>query len=137
MENSDASGRGAALHYIRADRTVRDAVRLLSRPGSDALVVIDGRPDSDGAIVGLLTERDIFRALTAGGLEVLDALVWTLARADFAAVDVGLAPQERLAAFCRHRTEHLAVMDGFALRSVESIWDCLAAPLARTAAPGP
>ncbi len=137
MAVDDASRRGAALHYIRMDRSVRDAVRLLAQPGTDALVVIDGHRDGEGAIIGLLTERDIFRAITARGLEILDALVWTVAKGDFATVEVGTAPSERLAAFCAHRTDRVAVMDGFALRSIETIWDCLAAPQGRGAVAAP
>ena len=137
MDISDSEGRGAALQYIRMDRTVRDAMRLLAQPGTAALVVIDGRREAEGAIIGLLTERDLFRALTTQGLDVLDALVWTLAKTDFATVDVGSGPQERLEAFCAHRTDRVAVMDGFALRSVQTIWDCLTVPPGRPSAAVP
>lgn len=132
MDISDSNGRGAALQYICMDRTVRDAMRLLARPGTEALVVIDGRRAAEGAIIGLLTERDLFRAVTTHGLDVFDALVWTLAKTDFATVGVAAGPTERLAAFCAHRTDQVAVMDGFALRAIETIWDCLAVPPDRT-----
>jgi len=134
MSISDPTGHGAPLQYIRMERTVRDATRLLAQPGTEALVVIDGRREAEGAIIGLLTERIVFRALATRGLDILDALVWTLAETDFATVDVGARPQERLAAFCAHRTDQVAVMDGFALRSVQTIWDCLADPPSRTGA---
>lgn len=127
MADDDASRRPGALQYIRMDRSVRDAVRLLAQPGTDALVVIDGHRPGEGAIVGLLTERDIFQALTARGFDTLDAQVWTLAQQDFVTVDVRSAPAERLATFCAHRTDRIAVTDGFALRSIQTIWDCLAA----------
>jgi CBS domain-containing protein len=137
MAIGEATRSGAALHYIRMDRTVRDAVRLLAQPGTDALVVIDGRREGEGAIVGLVTERDVFRAIAARGLDTLDALVWTLAQEDFATVEVGAGPTERLAAFCAHRTDRIAVTDGFALRSIQTIWDCLAAPSDRMGAAAP
>jgi len=137
MAVDDTTRHRTTLQYIRMDRSVRDAVRLLAQPGTDALVVIDGRREGEGAIIGLVTERDVFRALTVRGLDTLDALVWTLAKDDFATVAVEAGPAERLAAFCAHRTDQIAVMDGFALRSVQSIWDCLALPPGQTAAAAP
>lgn len=119
---SDAS----RVQYIRMNRPVREAVRILSRPDVDALVVIDGNSESDGALIGILTERDIFRAIASGGLEVLDGLVWMLAKDDVVSVDVTASPADRLKQFCAHKTDHVALMDGFALRSVQSIWDCVA-----------
>lgn len=127
MEASQTIGRDTSrVQYIRMDRSVRDAVRLLSRPDVDALVVIDGRRDDDGAIIGIITERDVFRAMAAGGLDVLDGLVWMLVKTEIVSVDVTLSPANRLEQFCAHKTDHIAIMDGFALRSVESIWDCVA-----------
>lgn len=118
---SDAS----RVQYIRMNRPVRDAVRLLSRPDVDALVIIDGDREADGIIIGIITERDVFRAMASGGLEVLDGLVWMLAKSDFLSMDVSESPSNRLKQFCTHKTDHIAIMDGFALRSVQSIWDCV------------
>ena len=117
--------RAANMQYIQMDRPLRDAMRLLARPDIGALVVIDGA-GQDGAIIGILTERDVFRALALGGLDVLDSLVGMLAQTDFVSVDVSLTQAERLKQFCAHRTDHVAIMDGFSLNSVQSIWDCLA-----------
>ncbi|NEU12673.1 CBS domain-containing protein [Methylobacterium sp. BTF04] len=118
---SDAS----RVQYIRMNRPVRDAVRLLSRPDVDALVIIDGDREADGIIIGIVTERDVFRAMADGGLEVLDGLVWMLAKNDFISMDVSQSPESRLKQFCTHKTDHIAIMDGFALKSVQSIWDCV------------
>lgn len=117
--------RAANMQYIRMDRPLRDAMRLLAQPDIGALVVIDGA-GQDGAIIGILTERDVFRALALGGLDVLDSLVGMLTRTDFVSVDLSADPADRLKQFCAHRTDHVAVMDGLSLNSVQSIWDCLA-----------
>ncbi|MHC2021176.1 CBS domain-containing protein [Methylobacterium sp. CM6247] len=113
------------LNYIRMDRSVRDALNMLQNPGVDALVVIDGVPLADGAIVGIITEREIFRAMASRGLEVLDNLVWMLAKQDFASADVSTSNADRLKLFCAYQTDHIAVTDGFVLTSIQSIWSCV------------
>lgn len=128
-------GATSRVQYIRMNRPVREAVRLLSGPEVDALVVIDGDRDADGAILGILTERDIFRAMAAGGLEILDGLVWMLAKDDFVAVDVSVSPENRLKQFCAHKVDYVAIMDGFSLRAVQSVWDCIGDAPAREAHP--
>ncbi|GJE16059.1 hypothetical protein AIGOOFII_0761 [Methylobacterium marchantiae] len=126
MAASQPTGQGGAgLQYIRMDRSVREALRQLRSPDVDALVVIDGDRPTDGAIIGIITERDIFRAMAARGLEALDNLVWMLAKEDFVSVDVGMSGTDRLKQFCAHKTDHLAVTDGFVLTSVQSIWSCV------------
>ncbi len=124
LSHQTATG-GAGLHYIRMDRSVRDALRLLRDPGIEALVVIDGDRSTDGAIIGIVTEREIFRAMAARGLEALDVLVWMLAKEDFHSVDIAMSGRDRLKQFCAHRTDQVAVTDGFALHSVQSIWSCV------------
>ena len=134
MGASHQVGGASRLHYIRMNRTVRDAVRLLASPEIDALVVIDGNRVEDGTIIGILTERDVVRAMMKGGLDVLDGLVWMLVKTEFVSVDAALPQAGRLEQFCAHRTEHLAVMDGFSLHAIQSVWDCLAESPARPAA---
>ncbi len=129
------SGATSRVQYIRMNRPVREAVRLLSGPDVDALVVIDGHRSEDGAILGIVTERDIFRAMAQGGLEVLDGLVWMLAKDDFIAVDVSVSPENRLKQFCAHKVDYVAIMDGFSLQGVQSVWDCIGETPARGANP--
>lgn len=118
-------GTTSRVQYIRMNRPIREAVRLLSGPDVDALVVIDGNRSEDGVILGIITERDIFRAMASGGLDVLDGLVWMLAKDDFISVDVSVSPENRLKKFCAHKADYVAIMDGFTLRAVQSIWDCI------------
>ncbi|WP_244478341.1 CBS domain-containing protein [Methylobacterium sp. Leaf113] len=115
------------VRAIRMDRSVREAVQTLSLPDVDALIVVDGRCENTGSFMGLLTERDIFQAMADQGLEVLDSLVWMLTAPDVVSVDIRTPPADRLQVFCTHKTNHIAIMDGFALHSVQSIWDCVAA----------
>lgn len=122
------------VRFLHMDRPVRDAVRLLSESDVDAVIVVDGPSDDSGSFVGILTEREIFRAMTDEGHDVLDHLVWTLTAPDFVSVDVRTTPADRLRTFCAHKTNHIAIMDGLCLHSVQSIWDCVAQNPGRVAA---
>jgi CBS domain-containing protein len=124
------------VRSIRMDRSVREAVRMLSEPDVDALVVVDGAGDDSGAFIGILTEHEIFRAMAEQGLDALDRLVWMLITDDFVSVDVRTTSADRLQTFCAHKTNHIAIMDGLSLHSVQSIWDCVATDSGRTGAAG-
>ena len=64
----------------------------------------------------------------------LDSLVWMLTTPEFVTADVRTPPADRLQLFCAHKINHIAIMDGLCLHSVQSIWDCVAeAPHASTA----
>lgn len=113
------------VRAIRMDRPVREAIQILSEPEIDALIVVEGAPDDPGAFLGILTERDIFKAMAERGLDVLDHLVWMLTTGDVVSVDVRASQADRIQAFCAHKTNHIAIMDGLCLHAVESIWDCV------------
>ena len=53
------SSKGMHVHTIRAGQLVREAVHLLTRHNIGALVVVDG----EGGLAGMVSERDIVRAL--------------------------------------------------------------------------
>lgn len=113
---------------IHMDSSVGDAARLLARSGVGALLVVDGH-EPEASVVGLLTERDIFRALSARGPDVYGHCVWLITEHDFPAIDVTASPRDRLQAFCDRKVDHIALMDGFRVSSVLSIWDCACADL--------
>jgi CBS domain-containing protein len=108
------------------DRSVREAIRLLTTPDVDALIVVDGPSDKGGSFIGILTEREIFRAMVDRGLESLDSLVWMFTKSDFVSTDIRTPLSERLQLFCAHKTNHIAIMDGLCLHSIQNIWDCVA-----------
>lgn len=119
------SSAGARVRTMRMNHSVREAVQILSDPEVDAVIVVDGAREDSGCFIGILTEREIFRAMAEQGLDVLDHLIWTLTTGEFASVDVHATPADRLHAFCAHKVNHLAIMDGLSLHSVQSIWECV------------
>jgi CBS domain-containing protein len=110
------------------DSSVGDAARLLSKSGTGALLVVDGN-DLEAAVVGLLTERDIFRALSARGPDVYGHCVWVITEHDFPSVDIAASPRDRMKAFCDKQVDYIALMDGFRVSGILSIWDCAGAGL--------
>ena len=107
-------------------------MRLLSGPGDEALLVLDTA--RDGAVVGLLTQRDIFRAIADDGPEVVDKCVWLITPHDFVSVHADANTEDALRRFCERKVDHIAVMDGVRVVSILNIWDCVndaARPIAR------
>ena len=98
-------------------------MRLLTEHGDEALLVLDTA--RDGSVVGLLTERDIFRALALEGPEIADACVWMITPHDFVSVEAGSDTGETLKRFCERKVDHVAVMDGVRVVSILNIWDCV------------
>ncbi|MDZ5697660.1 MULTISPECIES: CBS domain-containing protein [Phyllobacteriaceae] len=60
--------KGREVVTIAADKTVHDAAALLGQHGIGAVVVTDGKE----RIAGILSERDIVRAIAAEGAKALD-----------------------------------------------------------------
>ncbi|GEP08160.1 CBS domain-containing protein [Methylobacterium gnaphalii] len=129
MDRETGQARDAAgVPRIHMDGSVGDAARLLARSGTGVLLVVDGH-GPEATVVGLLTERDIFRALSARGPDVYGHCVWLITEHDFPAIDVTASPRDRLKAFCDRKVDHIALMDGFRVSGVLSIWDCAGAGL--------
>ncbi|GJE26377.1 CBS domain-containing protein [Methylobacterium organophilum] len=118
-----ATGEMRAVPRIQADRSVEEAAQLLTRSGSSAVVVVEGSGD-DAAILGLLTERDIFRAVAAEGPDIYNGCVWRITRHDYASLDIRSSDEDRVRMFCERQVDHIALVDGLRLDSVLSLWDC-------------
>ena len=118
------AGRDAGgVTCIHADRSVAEAVQRLRQSGGGALIVTDG-DGAEAAVVGLLTERDIWRALAARGPEVLGSRVWVVVEPDFPEIDIAASIDARMRVFCDRKVDHIALMDGFRVRAILNIWDC-------------
>lgn len=64
-------GKGAAVYDIQPTASIADAANVLSDYGIGALVVTS----ADGATIGIISERDIVRVLSARGRAALDTPV--------------------------------------------------------------
>lgn len=117
--------KGEAVYAIRPDLRLSDACNELDRRRVGALVVCDG-----DEVVGVLSERDVVRAVAAGGAEALNRPI-----ADFMTRDVLFtAPAETVAVLMGRMTDrrirHLPVLVEGRLGGVVSIGDVVKCQIA-------
>lgn len=104
---------------IRSDATVAQAVETLSEHNIGALVVSD-----DGVTVaGILSERDIIRALNKGEPGLIERQVASLMVREVQTVTPADSAHQMLARMTEGRFRHLPVMDNGRLVGVISIGD--------------
>lgn len=125
MIASILASKGRAVVTVAADASLRDAARLLTERRIGAVAVTD----SAGALFGILSERDIVRAVADQGPAALDAPVSSAMTARV----VTASPSDRIdAALARmtdRRIRHLPVMDGGQLVGFVSIGDLVKAQI--------
>jgi CBS domain-containing protein len=111
--------KGQAVETIRPDATVDLAVHRLSALGLGALVV-----SADGAHMdGVLSERDVVRALAKHGTRVLVAPVSSVMSRVVPTCTPETPIKDAMAEMTRSRHRHLPVLDHGVLAGVLSIGD--------------
>jgi CBS domain-containing protein len=117
--------KGAHVHAIDGDRTVLDAVALLVEHRIGALLV----RDAQGAVAGIVSERDILRACVhrsaeLGRIRIADVMTREL---------VVCVPDDEvdyaMGIVTKNRVRHLPVMDGDRVAGMISIGDLVKAEL--------
>ncbi|MEJ0023670.1 MAG: CBS domain-containing protein [Alphaproteobacteria bacterium] len=111
--------KGEKVHTVPADATLEEAARELHARKVGAVVVLD----AEGALAGVLSERDIVREVALGGPRALaGAVSRTMTRAVFTATpDESL--EEGLARMTDRRVRHLPVVNKGRLVGIVSIGD--------------
>lgn len=120
--------KGGNVISVGANETVAEATRLLAEHRIGAVLVME----PDGAIDGVLSERDIVRALADNGADLLAKPVSALmTRKVF-----GCKPTDSISTIMTLMTErrirHLPVMDGRELLGLISIGDVVKHRIAET-----
>ena len=118
--------KGEAVFVIRPDLRLSDACSELDRRRVGALIICD----EGGAVVGVLSERDVVRAVARDGSSALDRPVSTYMSADV----VFAAPAESVAILMERMTDrrirHLPVLREGILAGVISIGDVVKCQIA-------
>lgn len=113
------AAKGDQVATIGAAATVAEALDALRRWNVGALVV-----SPDGASVeGIVSERDVVRALAVDGAAVLERPVADLARTEVVTCGPGTATAELMATMTERRIRHVPVVDGGRLAGIVSIGD--------------
>lgn len=111
--------KGAAVHTLSADASLREAAEELHKRKVGALVVMDG----GGVVIGVFSERDVVRELARGGPEALLAKVATAMSRKVVFATPTETVDEGLARMTDRRIRHLPVLDGGQLVGIVSIGD--------------
>lgn len=110
--------KGHAVVTIEATARLADAVGLLDAKGIGALLVMEGQQ-----VAGVLSERDVVRALARGGAESLGQPVSALMSAPVVTVAPTDSVESAMAVMTERRFRHLPVVEGGALVGIVSIGD--------------
>ncbi|MEM8570289.1 MAG: CBS domain-containing protein [Pseudomonadota bacterium] len=113
------SDKGRAMYSVRPDASVGDAVSLLKAHGIGAVLVLG----ADGALVGILSERDVVRKLAEAGGNVLTLPVADLMTASPVTCEANERLIEMMHRMTQGRFRHLPVMEGDRLVGMISIGD--------------
>ena len=114
--------KGVKVVTIGPRDTIREALRRLAEHNIGALVVVDGQ----GGLVGIVSERDIVRALVRTEAILVEPIAAIMTRD----VIIG-TPQDDLVAvgntMTEHRFRHLPIVEGGRLVGIVSVGDVVKA----------
>lgn len=112
------AGRNSAVITIDAAAPVTEAVQLLHDHRIGAVLAI-----ADGCVAGVVSERDIVRALHSRGGGALDASVGDVMTSPVVTVTSHDTVDEALSLMTERRFRHLPVVEGGRLLGIVSIGD--------------
>ena len=113
------STKGRAVVTIESGSTLADAAHLLAEKRIGAVVV----SDADHVVLGILSERDIVRAVAAAGASALGSPVSRYMTAEVVTCSGHAAVHELMETMTRRRFRHVPIVEGGQLRGMVSIGD--------------
>ena len=120
MRISDVLARkGSLVATVRPTTTVNGALDKLAEQNIGALIVTE----ADGEIVGIISERDIVRALPQRGPEVLNAEVREIMTSPLVTATPHTDVVDAMRSMTDKRVRHLPVLDDDELVGIVSIGD--------------
>lgn len=111
--------KGRAVFATRPDHTLMDAVNLLAEKRVGAVVA----SDDDMKILGIISERDIIRAISVGGRDALDNPVSQHMTRNVQTVQESTPVLAVMDLMTKGRFRHVPVVDGDRCVAVISIVD--------------
>jgi CBS domain-containing protein len=110
--------KGGDVVTVSCDTPVREAVGLLAGKRIGALPVM-----KDGAVVGIMSERDVIYCLSSDGAAMLDWPVERVMTSPIFTAEPGMHVLAGLSLMTERRIRHLPVVDGGRLVGLVSIGD--------------
>ena len=112
--------KGGDVYGITPDATVYEALQLMAKHNSGALLVLKGNE-----MVGIVSERDCVRKVDLKGRSVQDTRVSDIMTADVITVDCDQPLEECEALMMEKSIRHLPVYDGEKLAGLLSVRDVM------------
>jgi CBS domain-containing protein len=113
----NAKGRGVIT--AQPGDTVNAVAQILATKKIGAVIIVDAQ----GRIEGIVSERDIVRAVALGGPKALDKPVREFMTASVRTCGPGDSEAELMSLMTEHRVRHLPVVEGGKLGGMISIGD--------------
>ncbi|MFZ0171688.1 MAG: CBS domain-containing protein [Acidimicrobiales bacterium] len=111
--------KGASVVTIAPDASVAEAIAVLGRHNIGSLVV-----SRDGSVVeGIMSERDVVRALEAVGPDVVGQPVSSIMTVDVQSTSPDSSVESLMATMTDHRVRHVPVVEDGVLVGMVSIGD--------------
>jgi len=111
--------KNAEVATISQHRSVSDAVSILKQHGIGALVVTGEQPP----LVGIISERDIVRALATDGADALNKTVAELMTAQVTTCQLSSSITDLMGLMTANRIRHIPVVEDNRLVGMVSIGD--------------
>lgn len=115
--------KGGHVHGISPDTSVSDAVNELRAQGIGCLLVLD----ANGRIAGLLSERDVVRAISSSGPGILSESAASIMTANVITAGPDDNMMSVMACMSERRIRHLPVVDNDQVLGLISIGDVIKA----------
>jgi CBS domain-containing protein len=112
-------GKGHDVVSIEPGRTLAEAIQILSTHRIGAVVVTG----ADGSLVGILSERDIIRALGTNGATALDGAVAQIMTAKVVTCRPQTSVDELMEIMTSGRFRHVPVVESGKITGIVSIGD--------------
>ncbi|MFC7053781.1 CBS domain-containing protein [Hansschlegelia quercus] len=113
------SSKGSSVVTVTPETLVSDVVRTLAEKSIGAVVV----DDSAGGVAGILTERDVVRALASHGCGALDEPASAFMTREVVTAGFEDTVDEIMDRMTRGKFRHVPIMDGDRLAGMISIGD--------------
>jgi CBS domain-containing protein len=117
------SGKGREVATIVPERTIAEAIDELAKRRIGALVVVDGRD----RVAGIISERDIVRALAKRGADLLAENVGSIMTREVVTCGESETINRVMGRMTRGRFRHVPVVEGGRLTGLVSIGDVVKA----------
>jgi CBS domain-containing protein len=122
--------KGGLVFSVSPGTSVADVARQLTTRRIGAVLVLDG--EGDGAVLGIVSERDLVRALAAHGGKALELDVRQVMTRGVITCDPDDSIEEVMTVMTRERFRHLPVVRSGELLGLISIGDVVKARIEET-----